>query len=213
MTNLNKLIEQVKVNENQDMDSIHDLKTINQLNVAISTLSDNYNRYIQNFLNSKLLTKEQLFEIVPDHKIDEMLLNGLTVCGHKLNDKSDIRNYIDKRHDVYTFRNACSNSYKFDRFVISTIFNAIIPIPDINNVGYSEYRIENNKLKIDIKHYNFSRFNRQPSHRTNYNLFFDITNNELCEIIYEKEPIESYHDYVHLYELSYDTYLDTKQKI
>lgn len=212
MSNIRKLIELVKVNENQDMDSIHDLKTINQLSVAISTLSDNYNRYIQNFLNSKLLTKEQLFEIVPDHKIDEMLLNGLTVCGHKLNSKSDIRNYIDKRHEVYTMRSACSNSYKFDRFIISTIFNAVIPIPDITISGYSEYSIENNKLRININHYHFSRFTRQPSHRTNYNLFFDVTNNELCEIIYEKDPIETYDDYVCLYKLDYADYLHIKNK-
>jgi hypothetical protein len=71
-----KNIDNLKLNTFYDPNAIHDLTEINELYNIINELNTNKQIYLNNFVNSKFLNIDELLSMVPDHKLDQMLING-----------------------------------------------------------------------------------------------------------------------------------------
>lgn len=76
MNKLQEIIEYLKFDETIDMSNINDLKDISNFKEQINILNKNYDKYLQNFIKSKVLTYEQLLEQIPENKIEQMYVNG-----------------------------------------------------------------------------------------------------------------------------------------
>lgn len=189
-----KNIDNLKLNTFYDPNAIHDLTEINQLYNIINELNTNKQIYLKKFVNSKFLNKDELLSMVPDHKLDQMLINGFEYFGYfklpwikeTINDPRSVFDYEFKIQHLKIYddirtptniireqnilkhknnNNSIFNDCKIETYVI--VDNAIICLPT-----------NKDELVKTYKKHNFNGKNLETS------------------IIYENKPIVIYKDLI-----------------
>lgn len=179
-----KNIDNLKLNTFYDPNAIHDLIEINELYNIIDELNTNKQIYLNTFVNSKFLNKDELLSMVPDHKLDQMLINGFEYFGYfklpwiketikdprlvfdyefkvqHLNIYDDIRtptNIIREQNILKhkNNKNSIFNDCKIETYVI--VDNAIICLPTNKNEivkTYKEHNFNGKNLETTITYEN-----------------------------------------------------------
>ena len=200
------IVNNLKLKEFYDPNALHDLKEINDLDNIIKELKHNRQMYLKTFVDSKILTKDELLSLIPDHKLDQMLIKGLKYFKYLglfdfyKNPRSlfDLKFNIKERiiyHDIHLtddemwnvahnvmINNECVifNELKIESFII--VNDAIICLP-INKEQYTthdkDYTFNGKNLKVQSFYQ--TNFRSHTYHYKSFyiNIEFDGLTNEV----------------------------------
>lgn len=226
-----QIVKNLKLKEFYDPNALHDLKEINDLDNIIKDLMHNKQMYLKTFVESKILTKDELLSLIPDHKLDQMLIKGLTYFKYLglFDFHKNPRSLFDyelkvsplaiyDRFDIDTeelqsmmirkfINNECVvfNQLKLESFVVAG--NAIICLP-INKEEFTKHnknhRFDGKTLITDSSYY----LNRQHHGYKRFfiELHFDgLTNDlELLKITTQERETGYYHNNPIYYSKKYE---------